>query len=62
MADIVCNQVGALVSVNDFIGRPARGLAEGETLTTGKYQFRYCYSNFAPKRMSSFLSWLTTCS
>src|SRR6516162_7735171 len=30
-ADAVCSQVGAIVCVNDFIGRPARGLADGET-------------------------------
>ncbi len=47
-ADVVCSQVGALVCVNDFIGRPARALADGETLTTGKYRFRYCQTPHLP--------------
>jgi len=47
-ADVVCSQVGALVSVNDFIGRPARALADGETLATGKYRFRYCQTPHLP--------------
>ena len=35
-ADVVCNQVGALVNMNDFIGGEARGLADGGTFATGK--------------------------
>ncbi len=41
-ADVICSQVGALVCVNDFIGRESRGLADGGTFATGKYRFRYC--------------------
>ncbi|MDE3178848.1 MAG: MBL fold metallo-hydrolase [Acidobacteriota bacterium] len=47
-ADVVCSQVGAIVSVNDFIDRPARGLADGETFATGKYRFRYCQTPHLP--------------
>ena len=47
-ADVVCSQVGALVCVNDFIGRQARGLADGEAFTTGKYRFRYCRTPHLP--------------
>jgi len=47
-ADVVCGQVGALVSVNDFIGREARALADGETFSTGKYRFRYCRTPHLP--------------
>jgi flavorubredoxin len=47
-ADVICGQVGALVCVNDFIGRPARALADGETLSTGKYRFRYCQTPHLP--------------
>jgi flavorubredoxin len=36
----VCSTLGALVSVNDFALRPARGLAENEVLATGKCRFR----------------------
>lgn len=47
-ADVVCSQLGALVSVNDFIGRMARPLADGEELATGKYRFRYCQTPHLP--------------
>jgi len=47
-ADVVCSQVGALVTVNDFIGRQARALADGETLSTGRYRFRYCQTPHLP--------------
>jgi flavorubredoxin len=47
-ADVVCGQVGALVSVSDFIGREARALADGQTLATGKYRFRYCQTPHLP--------------
>jgi len=47
-ADVVCGQVGALVSVNDFIGRDARALADGETFSTGRYRFRYCQTPHLP--------------
>jgi flavorubredoxin len=38
---VICSQVGAIVCVNDFIGREAKPLAEAETFSTGKYHFRY---------------------
>ena len=47
-ADVVCGAVGALVSVNDFIGREARALADGDTFSTGKYRFRYCRTPHLP--------------
>jgi flavorubredoxin len=47
-ADVICSQVGALVCVNDFTGREARGLADNETFTTGKYRFRYCRTPHLP--------------
>jgi flavorubredoxin len=47
-AETVCSQVGAMVSVNDFIGREARGLADGETFSTGKYRFRFCRTPHLP--------------
>jgi flavorubredoxin len=40
-ADVVCSHVGAIVTVNDFIGREARALGEGDVFSTGKYRFRY---------------------
>ena len=47
-ADVICNQVGALVCVNDFTGREARGLADGGAFVTGKYRFRYCRTPHLP--------------
>jgi flavorubredoxin len=47
-ADVVCSQVGGLVCVNDFIGKEARTLADGETFATGKYRFRYCRTPHLP--------------
>ena len=47
-ADVICSQVGGLVCVNDFIGREARGLADGESFATGKYRFRYCRTPHLP--------------
>ena len=47
-ADVICSQVGALVCVNDFTGREARGLPDGGTFATGKYRFRYCRTPHLP--------------
>ena len=44
----VCSVVGALVSVNDFAARPARGMADGEVLPTGKYRFRLLHTPHVP--------------
>ncbi|MGH9945608.1 MAG: MBL fold metallo-hydrolase [Pyrinomonadaceae bacterium] len=44
----LCSQVGALVSVNDFAVRPARGLADGETFSTGKHHFRFVQTPHLP--------------
>jgi len=47
-AGVICGQVGALVSVNDFTGRESRALADGENFSTGKYRFRYCRTPHLP--------------
>jgi len=47
-AQAVCSDLGALVSVNDFSARPARGLADGERLVTGKYKLRACRTPHLP--------------
>jgi flavorubredoxin len=44
----VCSMVGALVSVNDFAARPAKGMSEGEVLRTGKYRFRLLHTPHVP--------------
>src|ERR1700683_4878924 len=47
-ADVICSQVGAVVNVNDFIGRESRALPDGATFATGKYRFRYCQTPHLP--------------
>lgn len=47
-AEPVCSFVGAMVSVNDFAIRPARGLNSGETFSTGKYKFRFIHTPHLP--------------
>jgi flavorubredoxin len=43
-----CSLVGAVVSVNDFAIRPARALADGEVLETGKRRFRFLHTPHVP--------------
>ncbi len=40
-AEPVCSRVGALVSVNDFASRPARGLVQDDQFSTGTRRFRF---------------------
>ena len=47
-ADVICSQVGAIVTINDFIGREARPMGENEVFTTGKYRFRYVHTPHLP--------------
>lgn len=47
-AQAICSDLGAMVSVNDFAQRPARGLADGESFSTGKYRFRLCRTPHLP--------------
>lgn len=47
-AEPVCSLVGAMVSVNDFSTRPARGMTDGEMLKTGKYNFRFLHTPHVP--------------
>jgi flavorubredoxin len=47
-AEPVCSFVGAMVSVNDFAIRSARGMTDGEVLTTGKYRFRFLQTPHVP--------------
>ncbi len=47
-ADVICSQVGAMVCVNDFIGREAQAMADGQVFSTGKSQFRYCQTPHLP--------------
>src|SRR5262245_14214273 len=47
-AQAVCSMVGALVSVNDFTQRPARGMSDGESFSTGRYRFRFIQTPHVP--------------
>ena len=48
-AEVVCSLVGKLVSVDDCLAlRPARGMADGEVLQTGKYRFRFLSTPHVP--------------
>ena len=47
-AEAICSFVGAEVSVNDFAVRPARGLMDGDTFSTGKYNFRFVQTPHLP--------------
>ncbi len=47
-AEAVCSFVGAMVSVNDFAKRPARGMEDGESFETGKYKFRFIQTPHVP--------------
>jgi flavorubredoxin len=47
-AQPVCSTVGALVSVNDFATRPARGMGDGEVLSTGEHRFRFIKTPHVP--------------
>lgn len=47
-AQPVCSMVGAMVSVNDFAIRPARGMTDGEVIETGKHRFRFVQTPHVP--------------
>jgi flavorubredoxin len=47
-AQPVCSTVGALVSINDFALRPAKGMNDGEVLTTGQHRFRFAQTPHVP--------------
>jgi flavorubredoxin len=47
-AEPVCSLVGALVSINDFALRPAKGMNDGDVLGTGKNRFRYVRTPHVP--------------
>jgi flavorubredoxin len=47
-AQPVCSMIGALVSVNDFAIRPARGMTDGGVFSTGKHRFRFVQTPHVP--------------
>jgi flavorubredoxin len=47
-AQAMCSVVGAMVNVNDFAVRPARGLANDEVLHTGRHRLRFLATPHVP--------------
>ena len=47
-AEAVSSFVGAEVSVKDFTSMPVRGLMDGETFSTGKYNFKFVHTPHLP--------------
>jgi flavorubredoxin len=47
-AQPVCSFVGAIVMVNDFANRPARSLADGDVLETGRHRLRFLSTPHVP--------------
>jgi flavorubredoxin len=48
LAQPVCSVVGAVVMVNDFADRPARPLADGEVLHTGRHRLQFLSTPHVP--------------
>ena len=47
-AQPVCSVIGALVSVNDFAIRQAKGMMDGEVFNTGEHRFRFVQTPHVP--------------
>ena len=47
-AQPVCSMVGAMVSINDFALRPAKGMVDGETFETGRHRYRFMQTPHVP--------------
>jgi flavorubredoxin len=47
-AAAACSFVGAIVMVNDFADRPARALADGEVVDTGRHHLRFLATPHVP--------------
>ncbi len=47
-AQAVCSFVGSVVMLDDFADRPARALADGETLETGRHRLRFLATPHVP--------------
>jgi flavorubredoxin len=47
-AQPVCSMVGAMVSVNDFAIRPAKGMNDGEVFNTGQHRYRFVQTPHVP--------------
>ncbi len=56
LATGVCSMVGKLVSVDDFAPKnPAKGMMDGEEISTGKHSFRYLVTPHVPHKWEAGL-------
>jgi len=61
LATGVCSMVGKLVSVDDFAPKnPAKGMMDGEEISTGKHSFRYLVTPHVPHNWEVGLLFDTT--
>lgn len=44
----VCSMIGAMVSINDYAIREAKGMNDGEVLATGRHRFRFLHTPHVP--------------
>lgn len=44
----VCSEVGAMVNMSDYSIRPAHAMAEGDTISTGQYKYRFIRTPHLP--------------
>jgi flavorubredoxin len=60
-ATAFCSIVGKLVSIDDFISkRPARGMGDGELISTGQYSFQFLQTPHVPHGWDAALLYETT--
>jgi flavorubredoxin len=59
-AQAACSVVGAAVNVDDFAIRPARPLADGDELATGRKRFRFLHTPHVPHCWEAGMLWEET--
>src|SRR5262249_30258420 len=59
-AEAACSRVGANVCISDFVDRPARALAAGETFATGKRRFTWIDTPQLPHGWDAGYLWEST--
>jgi flavorubredoxin len=57
-SEVVCSLVGRMVSVDDCLAlRPAKGMADGEVLETGRYRFHFLATPHGVRNLGSSEIW-----
>ena len=44
----LCSDIGAMVSINDFADRPAKGMADGEVISLGRHKMKWISTPHVP--------------